>query len=208
MAETKVKPVKRVAGKSKFRLPERTARVAEINPLRELLQEAKAQEAASFSNSQAESSAPAKKIAGVSQFPASSQALDNAPAKISAGAVRHLDEQANEGNADSFEDFAKRWTLILRSGKLSVCRILFEMTYAIDQTEYFTSMPKLAAAAGLKERQCYNIVAQLELLGFVERTEIYNTSSKKGTLFRLHLSPQAPSGSRPRYHIGDGKPEQ
>jgi hypothetical protein len=64
-------------------------------------------------------------------------------------------------------------------------------------------MPKLAAAAGLKERQCYNVVAQLELLGFIERPEIFNTPTKKGTVFRLFLSPQTPAVEpNRRYHIG------
>ena len=88
---------------------------------------------------------------------------------------------------------------------MSVCRVLFEQTYAVGQTECFTSMPKLAAAAGLKERQCYNVVAQLELLGFIERPEIFNTPTKKGTVFRLFLSPQEPpADSNRRYHIGEG----
>jgi hypothetical protein len=203
MAETKVKPVKRVAGKSKFRLPERTPRVAEINPLRELLQEAKAQEAANVSNSLTQDATPAKQVAGVSQFPATSKALDTHLANIGTGKVRPRDAKPDTENASSFGDFAKRWAPILRSGQMSVCRILFEMTYAVGQTECFTSMPKLAAAAGLKERQCYNVVAQLELLGFLERPDIYNTPTKKGTIFRLYLSPQAPSGSRRRYHIGE-----
>jgi hypothetical protein len=63
-------------------------------------------------------------------------------------------------------------------------------------------MPKLATAAGLKERQCYNVVAQLELLGFIERPDIYNTPTKKGTVFRLYMSPQAPTDNSRRYHIG------
>ena len=46
MAEPKIKPAKREAGKSKFRLPERAPRPVEENPLRELLKEAKAQEEA------------------------------------------------------------------------------------------------------------------------------------------------------------------
>jgi hypothetical protein len=205
MAETKVKPVKRVAGKSKFRLPERTSRVAEINPLRELLQEAKAQEAANVSASLTQNTTPAKQIAGVSQFPAPSRALDTLPADMGTGKAHPRDTKPDTGNTNSFGDFAKRWAPILRSGQMSVCRILFEMTYAISQTECFTSMPKLAAAAGLKERQCYNVVAQLELLGFIERPDIYNTPTKKGTIFRLYLSPQAPSGRRRRYHIGGEK---
>lgn len=202
MAEAKIKPAKRVAGKSKFRLPERTPRVAEINPLRELLQEAKAQEAATISNSSGQNITPVKQIAGVSQFPGSDKPTDATPAKIITGVIPSLDIKTGAGNAHSFGDFSKRWSPILRSGQMSVCRVLFEMTHALGQTECFTSMPKLATAAGLKERQCYNVVAQLELLGFVERPDIYNTPTKKGTVFRLYLSPQSSTGSGRRYHIG------
>lgn len=86
---------------------------------------------------------------------------------------------------------------------MGVCRALFEMTYELGRTECFTSMPKLAAAAGLKERQCYNVVTQLEQLGFIERPEIFNTPTKKGTIFRLHLSPQPlTAAAHRRYHIG------
>jgi hypothetical protein len=47
------------------------------------------------------------------------------------------------------------------------------------------------------------VVAQLELLGFIERPEIFNTPTKKGTIFRLFLSPQVPAaGANRRYHIG------
>jgi hypothetical protein len=208
MAEAKVKPVKRVAGKSKFRLPDRTPRVAEINPLRELLQEAKAQEAATANNSLTKDTTPAMQIAGVSQFPAPGRVLDTPSATMDTGAVHLRDRKSDTENANSFGDFVKRWAPILRPGQMSICKILFEMTFALGQTEYFTSMPKLAAAAGLKERQCYNIITQLELLGFVERPDIYNTSNKKGTVFRLYLSPQTPSDSNRRYHIGSENPDQ
>src|SRR5215213_7256870 len=120
MAEAKVKPAKRVAGKSKFRLPERTPRIAEINPLRELLKEAKAQEAATVSNSLTEDSTPAKQIAGVSQFPTPTRTLDITPANMSTGAVRSRDSKPNTENANSFGDFAKRWAPILRPGQMSV----------------------------------------------------------------------------------------
>src|SRR5205085_11675556 len=84
----------------------------------------------------------------------------------------------------SFSEFSKRWAPILRSGQMSVCRILFEMTHAVGLAECFTSMPKLAVAAGLKERQCYNVVGQLEQLGFIDRPEIFNTPTKKGTVLK------------------------
>lgn len=208
MAEPKTKPERRVAGKSKFRLPERPPRVVETNPLREILQEAKAQEEALEKSSPQAQTTPAKRIAGVGQ--SSKNVMHNTPAQSIAGvggAVTARSAPApSKVTAYSFGDFSKRWSPILRSGQMSVCRVLFEMTYAVGQTECFTSMPKLAAAAGLKERQCYNVVAQLELLGFIERPEIFNTPTKKGTIFHLFLTPQPPSaGSNRRYHIGGGE---
>lgn len=205
MAEPKTKPERRVAGKSKFRLPERPPRVIETNPLREILQEAKAQEEALTKPSPKAQNTPAKRIAGVGQ--SSNKVARDTPAQSIAGVIRPGTARSapapDEVAAISFGDFSRRWSPILRSGQMSVCRVLFEMTYAAGQTECFTSMPKLAAAAGLKERQCYNVIAQLELLGFIERPEIFNTPNKKGTIFRLFLSPQTPAaGSNRRYHIG------
>jgi hypothetical protein len=86
---------------------------------------------------------------------------------------------------------------------MGVCRALFEMTYEQGLTECFTSMPKLAEVAGIKERQCYNVVGQLELLGFIERPDIFNTPTQKGTVFKLYMEPRPPAArSERRYHIG------
>jgi hypothetical protein len=204
MAEPKTKPERRVAGKSKFRLPDRPPRVVETNPLREILQEAKAQEEALARPVTQAQDTPVKQNAGVS--PATATA-NNTPAQGIAGVVNTVTPKPAAARdrlqPASFGDFSRRWAPILRSGQMSVCRVLFEMTYAMGEAECFTSMPKLAAAAGLKERQCYNVVAQLELLGFIERPEIFNTPTKKGTVFRLFLSPQTPAAeSNRRYHIG------
>jgi hypothetical protein len=203
MAEPKIKPAKREAGKSKFRLPERAPRPVEENPLRELLKEAKAQEAAlEPKKPQTRPNTPARKIAGVP--PLSESALSNTPVILNAGVSAAVkDELVAESSGLGFAEFSRRWSPILRSGQMGVCRALFEMTYEVGQAECFTSMPKLAEAAGLKERQCYNVVGQLELLGFVERPEIFNTSTQKGTIFRLHMEPRPPAsrGER-RYHIG------
>ena len=65
MAEPKIRPAKREAGKIKFRLPERAPRPVEENPLRELLKEAKAQEEALEPKARATRDTPVKKIAGV-----------------------------------------------------------------------------------------------------------------------------------------------
>jgi hypothetical protein len=203
MAEPKTKPERRVAGKSKFRLPERPPRVVDTNPLREILQEAKAQEEALAKPPPPVRTTPAKRIAGVTQ--SSGTAASGTPAQSIAGvsgAPAGRSPLAQEVEV-SFGEFSRRWSPILRSGQMSVCRVLFDMTYGARQGECFTSMPKLAVAAGLKERQCYNVVAQLELLGFIERPEIFNTPTKKGTVFRLFLSPQTPAaGANRRYHIG------
>jgi hypothetical protein len=205
MAEPKTKPERRVAGKSKFRLPDRPPRVVETNPLREILQEAKAQEEALARPTAQTQDTPARQNAGVS--PAPTTITNNTPAQGIAGVVSPVTPKPavarDRSKSASFGDFSRRWAPILRSGQMSVCRVLFEMTYAVGESECFTSMPRLAAAAGLKERQCYNVVAQLELLGFIERPEIFNTPTKKGTVFRLFLSPQTPAiESNRRYHIG------
>lgn len=203
MAQPKTKTPRREAGKSKFRLPERQPRVVETNPLREILQEAKAQEDAIAAKAQRPT--PANKITGVDRSSrpqiASKKVVPYTPVTEIAGVPGSV--ASSDAIPHAFRDFSKRWSPILRSGQMSVCRVLFEMTHSIGQTECFTSMPKLAAAAGLKERQCYNVVGQLEQLGFIDRPEIYNTPTKKGTVFRLYLSPQInSSGAGRQYHIG------
>lgn len=208
MAQPKAKPQRRVAGRSKFRLPERQPRAAETNPLRELLQEAKAQEEALASAAaEGKRHTPAKQIAGVSRSPR--VVVRHTPAKNVAGVSTKAAPSPAAGAVElaptSFAEFSKRWSPILRSGQMSVCRVLFELTHAVGEAECFTSMPRLAESAGLKERQCYNVVAQLEQLGFIERPEIFNTPSKKGTVFRLFLSPHDPPAESNRlYHIGEG----
>ena len=208
MAEVKKTVAKRVAGKSKFRLPERPPRIVEVNPLRELLEEARAQEKALATDPHPPPPTPATRVAGVqtSSILRDSEAKPRTtPTISSAGVLRSGSKELNAGSdaSKSFEAFEERWAPIMRAGQMSVCRALFNMTHAVGINECFTSMPKLAAASGLKERQCYNVVGQLEKLGFVERPEIFNTPTKKGTVFRLHLSPQiSDSGVNRRYHIG------
>lgn len=201
MAEPKTKPERRVAGRSKFRLPDRPPRVVEVNPLREILREAKAQEDALADQSLPTQDTPAKKNTGVARR--ANVPVQDTPAKSVAGVGASATPASKSADEASFGEFSRRWAPILRSGQMSVCRALFDLTYGMGRTECFTSMPKLAAAAGLKERQCYNVVAQLELLGFIERPEIFNTPTKKGTVFCLFLTPQTPTaGLNRRYHIG------
>lgn len=207
MAEPKIKPAKREAGKSKFRLPERPPRPVEENPLRELLKEAKAQEEAALETAaRTIQDTPVKKIAGVRVI-TKKEAINTPATEIAGVSLLRTSEIAAEALSITFAEFSKRWSPILRSGQMGVCRALFEMTYEAGLTECFTSMPRLAEAAGLKERQCYNVVGQLELLGFIERPEIFNTPTQKGTIFRLNIEPRPPSDrAERRYHIGgEGK---
>ena len=143
MAQPKTKPERRVAGRSKFRLPERPPRVVETNPLRDILQEAKAQEEALANPKPQAQTTPAKRIAGVEH---SSRVMRDTPAKKVAGVVSPDAARPTLARDTvteiSFANFSKRWSPILRSGQMSVCRVLFEMTYEIGQTECFTSMPK------------------------------------------------------------------
>jgi hypothetical protein len=203
MAEPKIRPTKREAGKSKFRLPERAPRPVEENPLRELLKEAKAQEEAALEpKARATRDTPVKKIAGVRVTP-KKEVVDTPAPEIAGVLSAATSEVGAEPQPITFAEFSRRWSPILRSGQMGVCRALFEMTYEAGLGECFTSMPRLAEAAGLKERQCYNVVGQLELLGFIERPEIFNTPTQKGTVFRLNVEPRPPSDrAERRYHIG------
>lgn len=99
-------------------------------------------------------------------------------------------ESAN-GDVSSFEEFAERWKHGLRKGQLKICEVLYQKTYAVGQTECVTSFSELERLSGLKMRQCFNIIAQLEALRFVERTRSEATSNKKdqGSLIRFHLYP-------------------
>lgn len=205
MAEPKAKQAKREAGKSKFRLPERAARPVEVSPLRELLEEAKSQEEA-LDTRPAPRPTPAKKGAGVGRAPSAKAPAAPTPQNLRAVTIDTA-APAEESPSYTFADFSKRWSPILRSGQMGVCRALFEMTYEQGRTECFTSMPRLAEAAGIKERQCYNVVSQLELLGFIERPDIFNTPTQKGTIFRLYMEPRPPAArSERRYHIGGDEP--
>lgn len=212
MSDPKAKPEKREAGRSKFRLPERGPRPVEESPLRALLKEAKEQEAEAAGakplkpNVASPRVTPAKQVAGVGKTLVV-KPLAVTPATVIAGVTPPARGASSESQSYTFAEFSRRWSPILRSGQMGICRALFEMTYASGQTECFTSMPKLALAAGIKERQCYNVVGQLELLGFIERPDIFNTPTQKGTVFRLHLEPRPPSStSERRYHIGgEGK---
>jgi hypothetical protein len=103
----------------------------------------------------------------------------------------------------TFELQFGQWRPFLSEAQICVLEALYNMTHARGVAECLTSMPKLAAAAGVSERQTYNVVKELERNGFIERPETFNTPTKKGTVFRLLLTRRTTPGPERRYHFGD-----
>jgi hypothetical protein len=108
----------------------------------------------------------------------------------------------------SFDEFVTRWDFVLRSGgragKLRICQVLYDNTYGAGQNTFFTSYEKLARLTDLEKKQCAINVKQLESLGFIERLNIYNTATRQGTEFKLHLEQLPPSARRaPRHYYYD-----
>lgn len=117
-------------------------------------------------------------------------------------------KSAAGGAVPAFAEFVARWGFVLRSGgragKLRICEVLYNNTYAIGKDTFFTSYEKLAKLAGLEKKQCAINVKQLESLGFIERRNIYNTATRQGTEFKLHLDQLPPAARKvPRYHYYD-----
>lgn len=104
-------------------------------------------------------------------------------------AVQGVDSQNVPGS--SFEEFVERWKHGLRKGQLKICEILYQKTYAVGQTECVTSFSELGRLSGLQMRQCFNIIAQLEALRFIERSKSSASSNKKdqGSTIRFYLYP-------------------
>ncbi len=104
----------------------------------------------------------------------------------------------------TFDEFVARWGFVLRSGgragKLRICQVLYENTHGTGQKTFFTSYEKLAKLTGLEKKQCAINVKQLESLGFIERLNIYNTATRQGTEFKLHLEQLPPGARRPPRH--------
>jgi hypothetical protein len=92
----------------------------------------------------------------------------------------------------SFDEFKARWKPVLRKGQLKICEVLFEKSHALGQDHCYTSYPQLSALSGLQERQCYNLLGQLEALGFIHRERVTKGSNKlnAGSKIILYLSPK------------------
>jgi hypothetical protein len=112
-------------------------------------------------------------------------------------------EGATSPHPGAFDAHFGQWRPFLSEAQMCVLEALYNLTHARGDAECLTSMPKLASAAGISERQTYNVVKELERNGFIERPETFNTPTKKGTIFRLLLSRRTTPGPARRYHFGD-----
>jgi DNA-binding MarR family transcriptional regulator len=112
-------------------------------------------------------------------------------------------EEVFYADGGAFDAHFGQWKPFLTEAQMCVLEALYNMTHAKGVAECLTSVPKLAAAAGISERQTYNVVKELERNGFIERPETFNTPTKKGTVFRLLLSRRTTPGPERRYHFGD-----
>ena len=112
-------------------------------------------------------------------------------------------DETQSPDAAAFNSHFGQWRPFLSEAQMCVLEALYNMTHATGVAECLTSMPKLAAAAGISERQTYNVVKELEKNGFIERPTTYNTPTKKGTVFCLLLSRRTTPGPERQYHFGD-----
>lgn len=122
---------------------------------------------------------------------------------VEAVALDDASEDFSSPDSGAFDAHFGQWRPFLSEAQMCVLEALFNMTHARGVGECLSSMPKLAAAAGVSERQTYNVVKELEKNGFIERPETFNTPTKKGTVFRLLLSRRTTPGPERRYFFGD-----
>jgi hypothetical protein len=109
-------------------------------------------------------------------------------------------ETERQGERSAFEEHFDVWQPFLTEGQMCVLKALYDMTHAKGTDSCMSSMPKLSAASGVSERQTYNVVKELERYGFIERPETFNTPTKKGTIFRLHLTRRDLAAVPDRYY--------
>jgi hypothetical protein len=115
-----------------------------------------------------------------------------------------VEEARPRERSAAFEEHFGVWRPFLTEGQMCILEALYDMTHAKGTDSCMSSMPKLSVASGVSERQTYNVVKELERHGFIERPETFNTPTKKGTIFRLHLTRQASAAVADRhYHYED-----
>lgn len=191
MAVPKEKQPGRIAGKRKFELPPREDRVVNDNPVRDLLR-ALNQESTPIEpvpGYEVEVGLPAIIETGPPAVLPSAKQKKQPPPKAKTAKEGGRAAQLVIGQDATFTLFKQKYGQLLGAARSAICEAIYNLSYGLGQTECFYSASKLAEATGFSDRYIFKLVGQLEALGFIEKVGIFNTATKKGTTFRLHLEP-------------------
>lgn len=191
MAVPKEKLSGRVAGKRKFELPPREERVISDNPVRDLLRSI-TQESTLIEpvvSPQVEAQPPQIVETGSPAVAPSNKEKKVRTPKAKAAKESRQAKRLVVGQDATFSLFKQKYGQLLGQTRTAICEAIYDLSYGLGQSECFYSASKLAAATGFSDRYIFKLVGQLESFGFIEKVEIFNTATKKGTTFRLHLEP-------------------
>ncbi|MBS1807452.1 MAG: hypothetical protein JST84_04595 [Acidobacteria bacterium] len=189
MAIPKEKKTTRVAGKRKFELPPREVRVVDDNPVRELLLSIKPPTVSDPPTALQQQENPPFKIVEpyIKPAPPSQKLAKKQTAKATPASVNR--PQSNITRGQDFEYFTRKYERLLGKARMIVCGAIYDLSLGVGNQDCFYSVGKLAQETGFTDRYIFKLVGQLETLGFIEKVETFNTATKKGTIFRLHLEP-------------------
>ena len=189
MAIPKEKRSTRVAGKRKFELPPREARVVDDNPVRELLLSIQPPVIPEKTGILEPSAIAPLRIVEPQSKPASPNRKPPKKQAIIAGTELAKPPQSNIVRGQDFDYFKRKYERLLGKAQMIVCEAIYDLSLGLGNPDCFYSVGKLAQETGFTDRYIFKLVGQLETLGFIEKVETFNTATKKGTIFRLHLEP-------------------
>jgi hypothetical protein len=189
MAIPKEKKTTRVAGKRKFELPPREIRVVDDNPVRELLLSIQPPIVSDPpAVIQRQENAPLKIVEPYIQ-PATPNLKPSKKQGVKATSNPDKQRQSSIARGQDFDYFKRKYERLLGKARMIVCEAIYDLSLGLGNPDCFYSVGKLAQETSFTERYIFKLVGQLEALGFIEKVETFNTATKKGTIFRLHLEP-------------------
>lgn len=105
--------------------------------------------------------------------PAASPATRRASARPQArGSSAESGASLPSPGAASFDDFKRRWSRFLNKSQLRLCEVVFAETEAKGLPSYETDSRVLAKQLGVTRRYVFDVVSQVEELGFLERERL------------------------------------
>ncbi len=189
MAIPKEKKSARVAGKRKFELPPREVRVVEDNPVRELLLSIQPPVVTNPSAIPQQPEGAQLKIVEPYSNPITSDGKQSKKQTIKARTELDKQQYTSTTRGQDFDYFKRKYERLLGNAQMIICEAVYNLSLGLGNPDCFYSIGKLAQETGFTERYIFRLVGQLEALGFIEKVETFNTATKKGTVFCLHLEP-------------------